>query len=202
MRYEFALANAVGFLATMAMWLVWAAIFIFKKKPAETGEKVKETRREPASLAGIGVQALAFAGIWAVQRIPKGPIVPMADWAAWTVAALQILLAAFSVWISATAVRTLGKQWTYVARTIEGHKLITEGPYRLVRNPIYLGMFGMMVATGISITVWPVLLAAIVVFLIGTWIRVRSEEKLLRATFGAEFEDYARHVPAFLPGVF
>ncbi len=202
MRYEFALPNAVGFLATMAMWVVWVAIFIFKKKPAETGEKVKESRRESASFVGIGFQGLAFAGIWTVQRIPKGPIVPMPDWAAWSVAASQILLAGFSVWISATAVRTLGRQWTYVARTIEGHKLITEGPYRLVRNPIYLGMFGMMVATGVSITVWPVLLAAIAVFLIGTWIRVRSEEKLLRATFGAEFEDYARRVPAFLPGVF
>jgi len=33
-------------------------------------------------------------------------------------------------------------------------------------------------------------------------IRVRSEEKLLRAAFGAEFEEYASRVPAVLPGVF
>jgi protein-S-isoprenylcysteine O-methyltransferase Ste14 len=33
-------------------------------------------------------------------------------------------------------------------------------------------------------------------------IRVRTEEKLLRAAFGQEFEDYARHVPAVLPGIY
>jgi len=33
-------------------------------------------------------------------------------------------------------------------------------------------------------------------------IRVRSEEKLLRAAFGKEFEDYAERVPAALPGIF
>jgi protein-S-isoprenylcysteine O-methyltransferase Ste14 len=46
------------------------------------------------------------------------------------------------------------------------------------------------------------LLGAIVIFLIGTFVRIRSEEKLLRATFGAQFDDYARRVPAFLPGLF
>ncbi len=106
------------------------------------------------------------------------------------------------MWLSASAVRTLGKQWTYVARTIEGHELITQGPYQLVRNPIYLAMFGMMMAMGLSLTIWPVLLAAMVIFLIGTFVRIRSEEKLLRATFGAQFEEYARRVPAFLPGLF
>jgi len=89
-----------------------------------------------------------------------------------------------------------------VARTIEGHELITQGPYRLVRNPIYLAMFGMMAAFGLSLTIWPGLLAAIAIFLIGTMIRIRSEEKLLRATFGAQFEEYARRVPAFLPCLF
>jgi len=113
-----------------------------------------------------------------------------------------VVIAGLSVWLSASAVRTLGKQWTYVARTIEGHELITEGPYHLVRNPIYLGMFGMMVAFGLSLTLWPALLGAIVIFLIGTFVRIRSEEKLLRATFGEQFEDYARRVPAFLPGLY
>ena len=37
---------------------------------------------------------------------------------------------------------------------------------------------------------------------IGMVIRVRSEEKLLRAEFGEEFEEYARHVPAVVPGIY
>jgi protein-S-isoprenylcysteine O-methyltransferase Ste14 len=199
-NWVFSLPNAVAFCAVMALWLGWIFVFLLKKKGPQS--EVKETRRERGSIAGIALQGVSYAAIWMIQRRPKGPLVPMPDLAQWVVAALQILLAGFSVWLSATAVRTLGKQWTYVARTIEGHELITQGPYRLVRNPIYLGMFGMMVATAVSVTIWPVLLAAVAIFLTGTAVRIRNEEKVLRATFGTQFEDYARRVPAFLPGLF
>jgi protein-S-isoprenylcysteine O-methyltransferase Ste14 len=85
---------------------------------------------------------------------------------------------------------------------LEGHKLVTEGPYRIVRNPIYTGMFGMLLATGLAISHWIGLLLAIVVFAVGTVIRVQSEEKLLREAFGAEFEAYAQRVPAVIPFLF
>ena len=97
------------------------------------------------------------------------------------------------------AVRTLGKQWAIAARIVEDHQLITEGPYRLVRNPIYSGMFGMLIATGLVVSVWWALLPAIIVFWYGTSIRVRSEEQLLRESFGAKFEEYASRVPPLVP---
>jgi hypothetical protein len=75
-------------------------------------------------------------------------------------------------------VRTLGKQWTYEVRVIAGHELITQGPCAVVRNPIYLGMFGLMVTTGLAYTTWWALLAAVIIFLSGNRIRIRSEEKL------------------------
>ena len=107
-----------------------------------------------------------------------------------------------SVWTSMSAVRTLGRQWAVAARLVEGHKLITEGPYRIVRNPIYTGMFGMLVAAGLALRHFVGLIPAVVLFAIGTVIRVRSEEKLLRGAFGQQFEDYAKRVPAVLPGIF
>ncbi len=82
---------------------------------------------------------------------------------------------------------------------VEEHKLITEGPYRLVRNPIYTGMLGILIVTGLAISRWFAVVAALVLFGIGTVIRVRSEEKLLREAFGAEFDAYARRVPAVFP---
>ena len=39
-------------------------------------------------------------------------------------------------------VRTLGRQWAVQARLVEDHKLITEGPYAYIRNPIYTGHVG------------------------------------------------------------
>jgi protein-S-isoprenylcysteine O-methyltransferase Ste14 len=68
-----------------------------------------------------------------------------------------------------------------------------------VRNPIYTGMFGMLLATGFAVSHWIGLLLAIIIFGIGTFIRVRSEEKLLRETFGREFDEYAQRVPAVIP---
>jgi protein-S-isoprenylcysteine O-methyltransferase Ste14 len=117
-------------------------------------------------------------------------------------AAFASLVGIASAWFCFAAARALGRQWALVARVIEGHELIGRGPYALVRNPIYLAMLGMLLATGFAFSRWQALAAATVVFLIGTEIRIRSEETLLRATFGTQFEDYARRVPALFPHIF
>jgi protein-S-isoprenylcysteine O-methyltransferase Ste14 len=57
----------------------------------------------------------------------------------------------------------------------------------------------MVLATGFCWTWWPMFLAAVVVFLAGTEIRVRSEDKLLAARFGETFAAYRDKVPAFVP---
>ena len=106
------------------------------------------------------------------------------------------------MWLVISSVKTLGKQWAIAARIVEEHQLITDGPYRYVRNPIYTGMFGMLLATGLTVTNWYGLVIASVVFYVGTLIRVKREEALLRAAFGNLFEDYARRVPALIPNVF
>lgn len=63
-------------------------------------------------------------------------------------------------------------------------------------------MLGILLATGLVISHWLALIAAIVVYLIGTVIRIRSEERLLREALGPEFEAYARNAPALIPGVY
>jgi protein-S-isoprenylcysteine O-methyltransferase Ste14 len=115
---------------------------------------------------------------------------------------LAIVAAIGSVWLVTLAVKTLGKEWSLTARLVEGHKLATSGPYALVRHPIYTGMLGMLLATGLSISHWAALLAALLVFFVGTTIRIRSEEKLLREAFGDQFEDYVRSVRAIVPGLY
>ena len=95
--------------------------------------------------------------------------------------------------------RTLGKQWSLQARVLEHHELIRRGPYRIVRHPIYTGMFGMLVASSLAHGHRLGLVIASLVCYLGTVMRIRSEEKLLREQFGSEYEDYAHEVPAFIP---
>jgi protein-S-isoprenylcysteine O-methyltransferase Ste14 len=180
------------FFSVMVSWLIFAGIFIFRKKPP----KAPERRRDRASFLGIVLQGLAYAMVWSIRRPYFSPFLPIPR-------ALEIVLAlalaAGSVWAVLAAVRALGKQWSFAARLVEEHKLVTEGPYALVRNPIYTGMLGMLVATGLALSRPAGLVVALVLFGVGTFVRVRSEEKLLREAFGAQFEVYARRVPAVFP---
>lgn len=63
-------------------------------------------------------------------------------------------------------------------------------------------MLGMLVATGLALSRPVGLVVALVLFGVGTFVRVRSEEKLLREAFGAQFEAYARRVPAVFPRLY
>jgi protein-S-isoprenylcysteine O-methyltransferase Ste14 len=193
------LLQTIVFVAVMAGWFGFAAIFIFRKHPpAEPTRK-----RERASIIGIALQALSYAIVWGGWRRPPSPFIEGSGILPELVlAVLTVALEFGSLWLVLSAVRTLGKQWSLTARVTEGHRLVVEGPYNIVRNPIYTGMLGMLMATGVALSHWPNLLLALVVFLLGTMIRVRSEEKLLREAFGPEFESYSSRVPAIIPGLY
>ncbi len=134
-----------------------------------------------------------------MRRRPGTPLFPLPRPLEPALAAVSLALAAGSVWLVLAAVRRLGKQWSFAARLVEEHKLVTEGPYGVVHNPIYTGMFGLLVASALAVSHWIGLVAAVALFGIGLAMRIRSEEKLLRSAFGAEFEVYARRVPAVFP---
>lgn len=83
-----------------------------------------------------------------------------------------------------------------------GQKLVTNGPFAYVRNPLYLGNFLIVSGFGIySGHLW---------FLFLTWTLfaaqyhfvVKYEESLLKARFGMEYEQYQRDVPAWFPSSF
>ena len=97
------------------------------------------------------------------------------------------------------AVRHLGKQWALQARVLEGHELVTSGPYAYVRHPIYSAMFLMLIGTGLVVSTWEHLAVALPLFLAGTALRTRLEERLLRDVFGERFEAYRRTAGWLLP---
>ncbi len=78
-----------------------------------------------------------------------------------------------------------------------GHRLITEGPFTLVRHPMYFG-FLMAGLGGILIyRTWTWVFVALNFF--GLAARARREERVLAAEFGAEWQSYTRRVPGMIP---
>jgi protein-S-isoprenylcysteine O-methyltransferase Ste14 len=201
MRIAFQFLPALVFGMVMLCWFAFAGVFLLRKKPPSPPDQ----KRDRSSIIGLALQGLSYGLIWGVRREPFTPIIAGSktrDLVAISASVLAIVAAIGSVWLITTAVKTLGKEWSLTARLVEGHKLATTGPYAYVRHPIYTGMLGMLVATGLAISHWVALLVALVIFFVGTIIRVRSEEKLLREAFGQDFENYARRVPAIVPGFY
>ncbi len=79
--------------------------------------------------------------------------------------------------------------------------LVTGGPNALTRNPMYVGMAGLLGAHALLRGGWlPVLPAAAFVAVIDLT-QIRPEEAALRELFGQEYDDYCARVPRWLPGL-
>ena len=76
--------------------------------------------------------------------------------------------------------------------------LMTEGPYRLSRNPMLTGSFVYFAGVCVWLWTWQALLVY-VAFIVIMLLQVRSEEKRLRRDFGEEYEAYCRRTGRFWP---
>jgi protein-S-isoprenylcysteine O-methyltransferase Ste14 len=166
--------------------IVWFYPFV----PAHRGTKDASVVN-PRSRWGLLLQFLAFALLWQGHFWERSlPI-----WRA-AVFVFFFFLAAILSWTSS---RALAGQLRVDAALGADHRLVRSGPYALVRNPIYTSMLLVLCATGVIIADWKLFAAALVLFIIGTEIRVRIEEQLLASHFGEQFQAYKRSVPAYLP---
>lgn len=189
------LLSKITFVWVIFCWIVFALVFLLRKRQPNAGE----TKRDNKATLGVILEGVGYAVVWSIRRPLGAPIFTAGIIIESFVALFTALLAASSVWLVLAAVQMLGKQWAVAARLVGKHKLITEGPYALVRNPIYTGMFGMLIATGLAASPWYALVPAMIIFIVGTNIRVKAEENLLREAFKDEFKRYAADVPAYIP---
>ena len=116
------------------------------------------------------------------------------DWARLPGGALGLFAVALFLWVF----RSLGDNVTATALTRTNHTLVTGGPYRWVRHPMYFSgllLFGSYVLLTDS---WFILLTCGVAF--GALIvRTSQEEANLTQRFGDEYREYARETGRFLP---
>jgi protein-S-isoprenylcysteine O-methyltransferase Ste14 len=155
-------------------------------------------RRSNASRVGIGVQMAAFA-IVCVGAVR--PTLASRDPVALVEAGGVALLIGGAVALFVAASRAMGPNWSLAARVRDGHQLVTEGVFAWVRNPIYTAMGLAVLAMAVALGHYPQLLFGAPLFALGTWIRVREEEALLRERFGAAYDAYGARVKRYVPGL-
>ena len=77
-------------------------------------------------------------------------------------------------------------------------QLVTSGPNRLTRNPMYVGMAGLLTAHALSRGGWATAVPVAAFVAVIDRIQVRPEEAALRELFGATYDDYCRSVRRWL----
>lgn len=157
-----------------------AILFIVREKPLKKASGLK-----PRLLAIVGTFLIPFMGLF--PRVELG--------LTWTIA--STLLVVLGTGLSVYSLYHLGRSFSLMA---EARRLVTNGPYAVVRHPLYLCEQIAIVGTLIQY-ISPITIG---IFALHLWIqfqRMNNEEKILRNTF-ADYSEYARRTRAkFLPGV-
>ncbi|MFA6494902.1 MAG: isoprenylcysteine carboxylmethyltransferase family protein [Candidatus Paceibacterota bacterium] len=93
----------------------------------------------------------------------------------------------------------LGKNWSSHPTLKENHELVTSGPYRFVRHPIYTGMLLAMVGTGLTVGyIWLIpLVIGVMVFVR----RISVEEQMMTEQFPDTYPEYKKRTKALIPFV-
>ena len=110
--------------------------------------------------------------------------------------ATPIILA--GIGFSAAGFFTFKSRRTPVRPGAQPTQLVSTGPYRITRNPMYLGLLlfsiGCLIAVG---SIW-FLIPPILFFLIMNFQLIPFEEELMKEHFGGEYDTYRRHVRRWL----
>ena len=115
----------------------------------------------------------------------------------WLGALLFIIGGALRLW----PVFVLGNRFSGLVAIQPGHRLVTDGIYRNLRNPSYLGM--LITAVGWALAFRSgVGLLLVALTMVPLMARIHAEEALLRAQFGSEYEAYCKRSWRLIPGIY
>jgi protein-S-isoprenylcysteine O-methyltransferase Ste14 len=76
--------------------------------------------------------------------------------------------------------------------------LVTDGPNRLTRNPMYVGVTGVLLAHAALRRSWAALVPVMVFVGLIDRVQIRAEEAALRSRFGSAYDEYCSRVPRWL----
>jgi len=118
----------------------------------------------------------------------------------WEVADEAVAFTLFLLGIILVGIASLGRMWCslYIAG-FKNKRLITEGPYSLCRNPLYLFSLAGFVGLGFTTETFTFPVVFFLLFASYYPFVIRSEELRLARLFGSDFEEYRKTVPRFFP---
>jgi protein-S-isoprenylcysteine O-methyltransferase Ste14 len=115
----------------------------------------------------------------------------------WRVPLGTALLLAFAGW-NGWSLWLFGRHRTGLLPGQATRAMIEEGPYRLSRNPLYVGLLALHLGLALlAPSLWALVLFPVAVLLV-RWGAIRPEERFLHARFGAAYDDYTRRVRRWL----
>ena len=158
--------------------------------------------------------AIVGFGFWSpwIEAWGIGQRIPLLEWLAleasrtgllsFTLAAPAVIGVASLLALGGAVLRVSGTAYlgasTVLHGEMQGHRVVASGPYRFVRNPLYLGNLFMMAAMGFAMppTGAVFMLVVVSVFLFRL---ILAEEAHLAAQMGETYQAYRRAVPRLLP---
>ena len=185
--------------------IVFAALFFLLfgivgtyRRKAQAGRRIDYSKEGGAIFIALRLGGLLMAGYCLLYilhpRILDWSFVDLPPALRWLGAALVLLDIPFVV----SAQRALGRNVSPTVMTHEDHELVTSGPYRWIRNPLYTAGGLLFTGLGLVAASWFLIAAAALVVTLAR-LRLPAEEAELEARFGQEYRDYARRTGRFFP---
>lgn len=181
----------------------WIAAGVFLAAIVISGTYRRRAEREGSPLlerapdrAAVALLRFLGAALWILVLVdpPRWSRLPLPDALRWAGAGLALALLPVFVWI----LRTLGRNITTTFVTRREHTLVTTGPYRWVRHPLYGAGLVMHAALALVLASSIVAAMGLVIVALLPW-RIRREEAHLTARFGDAYRDYRRHSGSLFP---
>ena len=95
---------------------------------------------------------------------------------------------------------TIGRNWSGYVTYKKNHELVTDGPYRYIRHPIYTSVLLMMLGTFLYYGTY-FILAMFIMMMITFLLRTKREEKIMIRLFGKKYENYMKKSKSMIPYV-